>query len=1421
MDQEIRNKLRNVVTQCRKLLEDSISQELEGKYGIFAKKDQVTADPNAKMNHLSEEEQAARKDILDHFGHINARGFKPKESLDQLVREIAFTHLNRLCAYKMMEAREVYVGGQKFREAVSRGVNSNGVKFYLADHEEDERLFNTGHQDVAYRHYLDWLGGALSDEIGVLFNPNDPANRLYPRQKTLDEVLDLLNEGSIKAEEAELREQWPKIWSQDETIGWVYQYFTPKELRDQARKESQAPRNSYELAFRNQFFTPRYVVEFLTENTLGRIWYEMRKGDTKLKDQCRYMVRRPTEIFLKDGEQPPKDAAEGKDDLSQEELLKLPVHIPHRPKKDPRELKILDPACGSGHFLLYCFDLLLTIYEEAYADPDLGPALKKDYPTLDALKRDVPRLILAHNLHGIDIDLRASQIAALALWLRCQRAYQDMGLKKDRPKITRSNFVCAEPMPGDEQMLKEFVSQLEPKVLGQVVEVVFEKMKLAGEAGSLLKIEEEIRDAVAQAMKQWLAGPVSIQRSLFDDDLPVMQQQRFDLTGVTDAQFFEQAESKVVEALRNYAEKAQNGQRLQRRLFTEDAVRGFAFVDVCHKRFDVLLMNPPFGTTSAPSKSYIGTRFSDSKDDVDAAFVRRASELLVEDGVVGAIINRTQFYKPSLRRWREDILLGNCPLQCSCDLGFGVLDGALVEAAAYVLKRKANGLSHTPAVFFRLLKTEDKGPELLSMALRMHAGTPLPEMFLAFNKHFFDYPESRIAYWGTYEFRQAFRNLPSCQSAFGKAQVGMSTKDDFRFLRLLWEVPPTRITVSRHDCEHPLSDDTYWWVPLAKGGEYAPYYGDIHLAVDWTANGGRIADYVSKKYPYLNGNVGWVMHPESSYFESGISYTRRTTSGFSPRFLPAGCIFSEKGLSIFTSPSHAAGEVLAILMTRVAAAFIEVMVESGDAVTSGSAARSYEANLISSVPVPNLIPAARVELRDGAFRIWATKRSHDACNETSRYFVTPLGCYAGEAWQGSISTATENMQCWLEDGHLEVLKTSWAIERRVAEQYGLDENSTNLIEMEVGCHPWSITKNNHIDDERVRSSYVSSVEDVIDDEVEESGGSRTVTKKSYYADRQIELLSHVLELHPEQVVETRRRLKLLPQHRSAEIGKALLSYYIGCTMGRWDIRFATGAEIAKDSHGPLDPVPHEAPGTVRAEDSIPALTTLHDYSLSIALDGILIDSAEHQRDVVRCVRDTLEMLWKGKAETIEKEACEILGVKELREYFRKPGKGGFWDDHISRYSKSRRKAPIYWLLQSSKKNYAIWLYYHRLDKDLLFKALVNYVEPKIRLEISRLESLHTQKAAAGESGKEAKRLAKDVERQEDFLSELRDFEDKLRRAANLHLEPDLNDGVVLNIAPLWELVPWKEAKSYWDELLKGEYEWSSIGKQLRQKGLVK
>ena len=291
-------------------------------------------------------------------------------------------------------------------------------------------------------------------------------------------------------------------------------------------------------------------------------------------------------------------------------------------------------------------------------------------------------------------------------------------------------------------------------------------------------------------------------------------------------------------------------------------------------------------------------------------------------------------------------------------------------------------------------------------------------------------------------------------------------------------------------------------------------------------------------------------------------------------------------------------------------------------------------------------------------------------------------------------------------------------------------------------------------------------------------------------------------------------------HYRGKASRQVISLLLGCAFGRWDVRFFDGSAAVRRT-GVFESLPCCSPAAIKEVGDLHSSKFSGCYPLSIDWDGILVDDPDHPDDIIRRVRDVLEVIWKDRADAIEKEACEILGVMDLRDYFRKPGACGFWDDHIKRYSKSRRKAPIYWLLQSSKRNYALWIYYHRLDKDILFKALLNYVEPKIRREEARLDEFRSQKNALGPVARGAKKLDKDIDRQDAFLSELRDFEDKLRRAANLHLDPDLNDGVVLNIGPLRELVPWKEAKSYWDDLMDGKYEWSSIAKQLRAKGLVK
>ena len=226
------------------------------------------------------------------------------------------------------------------QECVSRGPQSSGFAEFA--------LLAPGLKDLpddGYRLYLESLFDEISTEVGVLFDRLAPGSLLWPRRRALQELLEILNAADLAS-----------CWQEDESIGWVYQYFNSLDERQAIRQEARSgPRNSRELAILNQFFTPRYVVEFLVDNTLGRLWWEMTDGETELRDRCRYLMVRPDE---------------------------RPDPLP---TKDPRDLKILDPACGSGHFLLYSFDLLERMYREAWDRGDTpasavtGTRLRDDY----------------------------------------------------------------------------------------------------------------------------------------------------------------------------------------------------------------------------------------------------------------------------------------------------------------------------------------------------------------------------------------------------------------------------------------------------------------------------------------------------------------------------------------------------------------------------------------------------------------------------------------------------------------------------------------------------------------------------------------------------------------------------------------------------------------------------------------------------------------------------------------------------------------------------------------------------------------------------------------------------------------------------------------------------------------------------------
>jgi len=604
MDKDTRNAIERATQRARKLLEEDFAAQLEGDFDVH--RDGAVA---AKAGgHLSARQAFQRERVIAAIEHKRAAGMSAADAARDYLRDAAFTTLNRFVALKMLEARELV------QECITKGEQSGGYREFCGMAPGLPLLPDS----AGYRLYIESLFDELSTEVKVLFDRRDPSSVLWSKRATFERFLEILNAAELAS-----------VWGEDETIGWVYQFFNGQDERQQMRKESQAPRNSRELAVRNQFFTPRYVVQFLTDNTLGRIWYEMRGTHTRLVERCEYMVRKPDEQFAP------------------------------RAKKDPRDLSVLDPACGSGHFLLYAFDVLLTIYEEAHADPESpkneasGRALAVDYPSLDDLRKAVPGLILAHNLHGVDIDPRCAQIAQLALWMRAQKAYRDFGIgRAERPQIRSTNIVVAEPLVADEQLARDFVAQLDDIELGRVFSGLVEALELAGDLGLLLRVEKFVTRVPKHGQTEMFAPP----------------------------------EERIRAALARFVAEADGHTNTRKRLFAGDTAHGVGLLTVAEKKYDVVLMNPPFGAGSTRAKKDFEKAYPRTKNDVYAAFVERGIQLLSSRGRLGAITSRTGFFLSSFQKWREEILLKQAPPVVFADLGYGVLDSAMVETAAYCLE---------------------------------------------------------------------------------------------------------------------------------------------------------------------------------------------------------------------------------------------------------------------------------------------------------------------------------------------------------------------------------------------------------------------------------------------------------------------------------------------------------------------------------------------------------------------------------------------------------------------------------------------------------------------------------------------------------------------------------------------------------------
>ena len=624
-DQATRNRLQRFVTDARRILEEEFTRQLQNDLGMDPALGDVT--PIENLQHINDSQRETARIMRDTLAHYCASpGTDARSGLDRIVREQAFTVLNRLAALRMAEARGLMI------ESVGNGYQAKGFQLYA-------RLAGAGLGETgeAYRVYLNSVFDELSQDLPGLFDRYSPQGRLFPREPALMQVLSQINHGEIDP-----------LWAEDETIGWIYQYFNSKEERKAMRDASQAPRNSRELAVRNQFFTPRYVVEFLVDNTLGRLWFNWTGGQTTLRDRCQFLLVKPDEQ--------PK---------ASERL------------RDPRTIKLLDPACGSMHFGLYAFDLCQEIYREAWDWEQVhGPGalyredggsadlklLTEAYADKDEFLRDVPRLIIEHNIYGVDIDPRAAQIASLALWLRAQRSWHEAGVKaKDRPQVGQGHVVAAVAPPAEVDLRRRFMEELNP-LDAELFEKTLFLLKGLPELGVLLQVEKELPALV---------------RKVFGEHGPMFSKE--------DMVQWQKAEARLREALVGYTRAARS--TYQGRLFAEDALQGLRMIDHCREVFDVVVMNPPFGALSAGTKTQLGVEYPNSKNDLVSIFVERGLALMLKGGRLGAITSRTCFFLKSYQKWREGSVLGAARPEVMADLGIGVMDDAMVEAAAYVLEK--------------------------------------------------------------------------------------------------------------------------------------------------------------------------------------------------------------------------------------------------------------------------------------------------------------------------------------------------------------------------------------------------------------------------------------------------------------------------------------------------------------------------------------------------------------------------------------------------------------------------------------------------------------------------------------------------------------------------------------------------------------
>lgn len=644
-------------------------------------------------------------------------------------------------------------------------------------------------------------------------------------------------------------------------------------------------------------------------------------------------------------------------------------------------------------------------------------------------------------------------------------------------------------------------------------------------------------------------------------------------------------------------------------------------------------------------------------------------------------------------------------------------------------------------VFLRILEAavDEKGEALRNAIASLRNPEPSAISPIAFERdpaRFSAVPGSPFAYWVSDGVRNVFERFPRFEAEGRTAKQGLATADDFRFVRLGWEVS--------------AEQKGKRWFGFAKGGAFSPFYADVFLVVDWADNGIEIKNNLNAQ-GNIRSNV-WMLRDTAQkyFFRPGLTWPRRT-NGLSFRAMPLGCIFADKGPAAFVH-NDSPKDLLALSPILNSSAFFHLLSVQ---LARTELAQSYEVGLIQQTPIPSFTEADVARLSRLARRAWSAKRSLDTVHETSHAFVLPPGL--NEKVTGlhpsSLQRELREIQAQIDDLAFTL--------------YGIDGDDRASIEQPPYLGQEASEAQEHDDASHVGAADADEDSDELDE------GQWGWSPGPIY------------------------------------------SWLVGVAFGRFDPRLATGERPIPPEPEPFDPLPARSPG-MYPEGEEPIFIP----------PDIMVDDSGHDDDFRTHVAD-------ASAKT------GIPDPHDLREWLAKE----FFPLHIKMYSKSRRKAPIYWQLATPSASYSVWLYLHAFTKDTLFRVQNDYVAPKLALEEQRLElvrqeggfseftdprpyeeqrlddvRMRFQKDYEGPFATTRAGKRKELAAQEAFVDELRAFLEEVKRVAPLW-NPNLDDGVIINFAPLWRLVPqhkaWqKELIQTWDALCSGKYDWAHLAMHL-------